>query len=70
VNWVWGHDQRGRYRCPTCRTIFYSAKAWCVGGWPLYDPQRPGAFIPEHDPALVVPDAQFTSRQARGVGGT
>lgn len=51
----------GRYRCPRpeCRVIHYSARALCSGGWPIYDPARPGARVPEHPRERVVPDSQF-----------
>lgn len=50
--------RRARFRCPVpdCRTIYWNARATCVGGWPVHDPARPGAFVPEHDEVRVVPD--------------
>lgn len=30
----------------------------CAGGWPLHDPARPGAAVPEHPPTLVQPEDQ------------
>lgn len=49
---------RPRWRCPTCQVIYHSRRAVCVGGWPVYDPARPGAYIPDHREVHVVPDPQ------------
>ncbi len=45
--------RRPRYRCPVCRVIAWSAETRCAGGWPVYDPARPGAYDPEHEPTQV-----------------
>lgn len=61
MNMVWLH-QPPRYRCPLCRVIYFSARAVCAGGVPVYDPQRPGETDAEHDPTAVVPDPQTPER--------
>jgi rubredoxin len=44
---------RLRYRCPVCRVIYPSADYVCRGGWPIYDPARPQAVDPPHEPVEV-----------------
>lgn len=50
--------RRPRYRCPECQVIHYTPDAECRGGWPVYDPARPGAWLPRHPARLVVLDTQ------------
>jgi hypothetical protein len=44
----------GRYRCPVCLVIFYAPESMCAGGWPIYEPGRPGEHRPYHEPRQVV----------------
>jgi hypothetical protein len=54
-----------RYRCPTCLTILWSARAMCAGETPIYDPQKPpGSRHPAHDPMLGVPDGDDLDKRA------
>lgn len=47
---------RPRYRCPQCRVIRWRPDDVCRGGYPIYDPARPGAYDDPHPPTRVVPD--------------
>ena len=47
-----------RWRCPLCHVIYWTARAKCTGGWPVYDPARPGQYAPQHREVPVVADPQ------------
>ncbi len=51
---------RVRYRCPECGVICPGPEYVCRGSWWVYDPQRPGAVDPPHQPVLVVKDKQVS----------